>query len=276
MPVSRGSYIEVVALAPTLKRRYDEISSSDLAAAGVTIGVPPVILQTPALSLFEKLVYGHLLQFAEHGHSEPSAKDISVAMGRSYRAVSAGLSTLERFGLIRRWLVGYQILPLPTWLADTVRLGALPEDLFEVMPPAPFPYVRDDVDSYRQISVGGERAVAKTLRACGWTVGYRGSQLGAGYDIQGSLDHLRARVEVKTSAEGPIRFILMSAVEWRTAKRFGDSYFLALVDEYGSPLESIWLVQNPYSISDSPRIKREVLRPHAFRAADLLAAMIGA
>ena len=265
----------MVALAPTSRRRYSEISSSDLVAAGVTVEVPSAILQTPVLSPVEKLVYSRLLQLADHGQVEPSAEHISVAMGRSYRTVVVALFTLERFSFIQKQTTGYRVLPLPDWLAHTVSSGTLPEDLFEIMPPAPFPHVGDATDLFRRISVGGERAVAETLQAYGWAIGYRGSQLGAGYDLQASLDDLRVRVEVKTSANGPIRFILMSAVEWRAAKRFGDSYFLALVDELGSPLESIWFVQNPARISPTPRIKREVLRPHAFRAANLLAVVTG-
>ena len=99
-------------------------------------------------------------------------------------------------------------------------------------------------DSFLNSGVGAEVAVARQLEAANWTVYYRANEAGLGYDLEARRDGERLCVEVKSSRRSAE--LVLQASEWRAARALGDSFVLAIVDNFGTE-EQIWYVRNPAS-----------------------------
>lgn len=99
-------------------------------------------------------------------------------------------------------------------------------------------------DSFLNSGVGAEVAVARQLEAANWTVHYRANEAGLGYDLEARRDGERLCVEVKSSRRSAE--LVLQASEWRAARALGDSFVLAIVDNFGTE-EQIWYVRNPAS-----------------------------
>jgi hypothetical protein len=91
--------------------------------------------------------------------------------------------------------------------------------------------------------VGGTLAIASDLVTLGWAVAYRGNQPGVGYDLEATKPGAMLRVEVKSSIG--LTTPELSESEWAEAQKDGDTYVLAIVDYYATPLQTITYVRNP-------------------------------
>ena len=271
------------------------------ASSGPTVEIPNVVLRSPLLCTKEKAILWLLrLHLDESGWAVVSPEQLASECAMGPRQVRRWMKRLRSLGLVEsdpRGRAHRVVEPLSDWLTQPIRLeptenegpqqaeldrrraeiaakGRVRVSMATDVGPTAFPNWDGITHPRRLLSVGAEIAVAEALRNLGWQVAYRGSQAGVGYDLEATRQSTVSRVEVKASARLP-NVILLSSVEWDAACRYGDEYVLAVVDEYGTPLQSVWFVQHPSRISLTSRIKREVLRSHAFRAANLLAVMLG-
>lgn len=119
--------------------------------------------------------------------------------------------------------------------------------------------------------LGAERLVAEELVRHNWNVQYRGNQRRLGYDLEAGRTGQTLYVEVKSSVgfTNPE----LSESEWLAARRYGESYVLAVVDFYGSDEQCAWYVRDPVSNASATgrsvsvfRLQRASIRPLATEA----------